>query len=284
MQFMLIRRADAATEAGALPSDTLIAEMEAYFRTLADAGALVMVQGLEASAHAVRLHLGPGRSELLHGPFPAAELAAGFLVIEADSKEAAVAWARRWPAGEAEASGALTLEVREAGCVGGCVEVPLAAGADGGCRYFILLRADADSERDAMPEQSVLDTLDAFNAAQAEAGTLLTGDGLMSSSRGARVHMVAGGSTTVIDGPFAEAKELIAGFWMIRADSMDEAIAWARSVPYPTGPDVVVEIRAGHGAGEAVPGLSAAEARADAHLRAGLLDEALRDELAPRLA
>jgi hypothetical protein len=273
MQFMLIRRADAATEAGALPSGALIAEMEAYFRTLADAGALVMVQGLEASAHAVRLHLGPGRSELVRGPFPAAELAAGFLVIEADSKEAAVAWARRWPAGEAEAGGALTLEVREAGCVGGCVEVPLAAGADGGRRYVILLRADADSERDAMPEQSVLDTLDAFNAAQAEAGTLLTGDGLMSSN-----------DVTVVDGPFAEAKELIAGFWMIRADSMDAAIAWARSVPYPTGPDVVVEIRAVHGAGEAVPGLSAAEARADAHLRAGLLDEALRDELAPRLA
>ena len=129
----------------------------------------------------------------------------------------------------------------------------------------------------------MLDRLDAFNAAQAEAGILLTGDGLMSSALGARVRIAANGATTVIDGPFAEAKELIAGFWMIRADSMDDAIAWARSVPYPTGPDVVVEIRAGHGADDA-PALSAADARADANLRAGLLEEALRNELAPRLA
>ncbi|MDN4054551.1 YciI family protein [Massilia sp. YIM B02763] len=285
MQFMIIRKADAASEAGAHPSAALIGEMEAYFKQLADAGALVMVQGLERSSRAVRLRLGPGGDLLAKGPFPVAELAAGFLVIEAASKDAAVAWARQWPAADAGPDSELVLEVRETGCVGGCVQVPPPADAGAGRSYFILLRADADTERDFIPEQARLDALDAFNAREAAAGTLLTGDGLMASARGARVRIGAGGST-VVDGPFAEAKELIAGFWMIRAGSLDEAVAWARTVPYPTGPQVVVEIRAAHGSEEAGmdAALSAADARADANLRVGLLDEALRNELAPRLA
>ncbi|MFK3736806.1 YciI family protein [Massilia sp. TN1-12] len=274
MQFMIIRRADAASEAGALPSAALVEAMETYVGQLADAGVLVMVQGLERSSRAVRLRLGRGGEELVQGPFPAAELAAGFLVIDVASKDDAVAWARRWPAAEAEAAGSLTLEVREAGCAGGCAPVPPPADGATRRRYFILLRADADSERDFVPEQSRLDALDAFNAREAVAGTLLAGSGLMSSARGARVRM-AGGATAVSDGPFAEAKELIAGFWMIRAAFLDEAIAWARTVPYPAGPGVVVEIRAAHGT---------EEAQADANLRVGLLDEALRNELAPRLA
>lgn len=281
MQFMIIRKADAASEAGALPSPALIEEMEAYFRQLADAGALVMVQGLERSSRAVRLRLGPGANERVDGPFPVAEVAAGFLVIDVASKADAVAWARRWPAADAGAGGELVLEVRESGCPGGCVQVPPPADADSGRRYFILLRADADTERDFIPEQSRLDALDAFNAREAGAGTLLTGDGLMASARGARVRIGPAGAT-VVDGPFAEAKELIAGFWMIRVRSMDEAVAWARSVPYPTGPEVVVEIRAAHGTEEI--GLQDEDARADANLRVGLLDEALRNELAPRLA
>lgn len=281
MQFMIIRKADAASEAGALPSPALIEEMEAYFRQLADAGVLVMVQGLERSSRAVRLRLGPGVNELAEGPFPAAELAAGFLVIDVPSKADAIAWARRWPPADAGPGGELVLEVREAGCPGGCVQVLPPADAHSGHRYFILLRADADTERDFIPEQSRLDALDAFNAREAEAGILLTGDGLMASARGARVRIGTAGAA-VVDGPFAEAKELIAGFWMIRARSMAEAVGWARTVPYPTGPEVVVEIRAAHGTGEA--DLDPGEARADANLRIGLLDEALRNELAPRLA
>lgn len=281
MQFMIIRMADAASEAGALPSPPSIAAMEAYFRQLEDAGALVLVQGLERSSAAVHLHLGPDGERRVDGPFPVGEVAAGFLVIEAASKEAAIAWARQWPAGTAGTDAAVTLEVREAGCVGGCVQVPLTAQDGAGRRYVILLRADADTERDFVPEPERLDALDAFNAHAAATGTLLTGDGLMASARGARVYL-GGPAPVVVDGPFAEAKELVAGFWMIRARSMADALDWARTVPYPTGPEVVVEIRGEHGVAE--PGLSAAEARADAALRAGLLDEALRNELAPRLA
>jgi hypothetical protein len=232
----------------------------------------------------VRLHLGRDGERLLHGPFDTAEVAAGFLVVEAASKEAAVAWAAQWPAAEAAASGGLTLEVRETGCAGGCRPVPPPAEGEGR-RYIILLRSDASTERDAIPERARLDALDAFNAAQAAAGVLLAGDGLKSSARGARVRFDRqGGGPAVLDGPFAEAKELIAGFWMIRAPSLEAAIAWARTVPYPTGPEVVVEIRAEHGVEEPAPALSEAQARAGARPRARLLEDAQRDELAPRLA
>lgn len=98
------------------------------------------------------------------------------------------------------------------------------------------------TETDDAPPQAVLDTLDAFNAAQARAGVLLAADGLQPSARGARVRFAAG-VPSVVDGPFTEIKELIAGYWMIRAASMVDAIAWARTVPYPIGAHVEVEIR-----------------------------------------
>jgi hypothetical protein len=207
---------------------------------------------LHPASRAVRLALGPDGEHITEGPFAEnGELMAGFTIVEAASKEEAVALVKRWPASAGD--GEVTLELRKTGCPGGCAQVPPAAEGDGG-RYVILLRSDADSERDTVPPQEKLDTLDAFNAVQAAAGVLLAGDGLMSSRHGARVHF-KGGRSSVMDGPFAEAKELIAGFWMIRAASMPDAIAWARTLPYPTGPEVEVEIRevatqAAHLAGE----------------------------------
>ncbi|MBW8899489.1 MAG: hypothetical protein JF619_15550, partial [Massilia sp.] len=125
------------------------------------------------------------------------------------------------------------------------------------------------------------------NAVHAAAGTLLAGDGLKSTARGARVR-AANGSASVIDGPFAEAKELIAGFWMIRAPSIDAALDWARTLPYPTGPEVEVEIRPvaliAPLKAPASPAEAAARLREDASVRAEQLDAALRAELAPQAA
>jgi hypothetical protein len=237
MQFMIIRKADAATEAGVPPSPRQAEDLARFHQRLAADGQLGPVLDLRPSGNAVRLKLWPGGESIAHGPFAEpGELVAGFTIVEAASKKDAVELARRWPAG-----GEVLLELREAGCPGGCAQVPPAAGGEGE-RYVILLRSDAASERDTVPPRHKLDTLDAFNASQAAAGVLLAGDGLKSSARGARLHF-KGGRASVIDGPFAEAKELIAGFWMIRAASMDDAVAWARHLPYPTGPEVEVEIR-----------------------------------------
>jgi hypothetical protein len=122
----------------------------------------------------------------------------------------------------------------------------------------------------------MLDALNAFNAASASEGRLLAGDGLKASRSGARVKLAASGQASVIDGPFAEAKELIAGFWMIRASSMEDAIAWARTLPYPTGPKVEVEIREAMTMDDLQPAIDAAQRRQDASLRAEQLDAALR--------
>jgi hypothetical protein len=242
MQFMVIRRADEATEAGTLRTAALLDDMERFNQALSEKGRVGLALGLRPSSRAVRLKLWPGGESITDGPFAEArELVAGFTVFEAASTEAAIGQLGRWPPSDAQATGEVLLELRETGCPGGCAEVPPAAGDDGE-RYVILLRADAATESDHIPPQHKLDALNAFNAAQAAAGVLLAGDGLKSSARGARVHF-KGGHASVVDGPFAEAKELIAGFWMIRAASMPDAIAWARTLPYPTGPEVEVEIR-----------------------------------------
>ena len=275
MQFMVIRRADEATEAGVPPSAEGLDDMERFNQALADQGRLGLTLGLRPSSSAVRLKLGPGFETIVDGPFTESkELVAGFTVFEAPSKEAALELLKRWPQSDTLATGEAVLELRETGCPGGCAQVPPAA-SGGDRQYVILLRSDEGTERDRIPPQEMLDALNAFNAAQAAQGVLLAGDGLKSSARGARVHL-KGGNASVIDGPFAEAKELIAGFWMIRASSMAEALAWARTLPYPTGPRVEVEIREAMGMDDLAPKLGEAQRQADASLRAEQLDDALR--------
>jgi hypothetical protein len=275
MQFMVIRKADEATEAGIPPSSRALDEMERFNQALADEGKLGLALGLRPSRRAVRLKLWPGGESITDGPFAEAkELVAGFTIFEAASKEAALDRLQHWPRSDAQATGEAVLELRETGCPGGCAQVPPAL--DGGDqRYVILLRSSDDTERDRIPPQQMLDALNAFNAAQAAAGRLLAGDGLKSSARGARVRF-KDGQASVIDGPFAEAKELIAGFWMIRASSMADAIAWARTLPYPTGPFVEVEIREAMTVDDLAPALGDAQRQEDASLRAEQLDAALR--------
>jgi hypothetical protein len=109
-------------------------------------------------------------------------------------------------------------------------------------RFMILMKADSDSESGVMPSEELLSAMGRYNEELAEAGMLLAGEGLHPSSKGVRVHF-SGGQPVVTDGPFAETKELIAGFWMIRAESKEHALEWVKRIPNPHGTEFEVELR-----------------------------------------
>jgi hypothetical protein len=103
-------------------------------------------------------------------------------------------------------------------------------------KFMMLIKSDKQTEAGVMPSEDLLIAMGKYNEELVKAGVLLAAEGLQPSSKGARVRH-AGRKTTVIDGPFAESKELIAGFWMIQVKSKAEAIEWAKRVPFvPTGP------------------------------------------------
>jgi hypothetical protein len=109
---------------------------------------------------------------------------------------------------------------------------------------MLLVKANQDSEAGVPPSKELIAAMGEFNREMMKAGVMLAGEGLQASSKGARVRF-SGGRTTVIDGPFAETKELIAGYWLIQVRSKEEAIEWARRCPPPMGEgaDAEIEIR-----------------------------------------
>ncbi|HEX2716577.1 MAG TPA: YciI family protein [Gemmatimonadaceae bacterium] len=109
-------------------------------------------------------------------------------------------------------------------------------------RFMLIVKANKDSEAGKLPSAELLKEMGKFNEELIKAGVMLAGEGLHPSSKGARVHF-SGKKRTVVDGPFAETKELIAGFWLIQAKSIDEAIEWVKRVPNPTGDEGQIEIR-----------------------------------------
>ena len=106
-------------------------------------------------------------------------------------------------------------------------------------RFMVIVKANKDSEAGAVPNEKMLTEMGKFNEELVKAGVMLAGEGLHSSSKGARVKFAAG-KTTVIDGPFAETKELVAGYWMWQVKSKEEAIEWLKRAPFE---DTEVEIR-----------------------------------------
>jgi hypothetical protein len=109
-------------------------------------------------------------------------------------------------------------------------------------RFMIIVKATTDSEAGVMPTKELLTAMGKYNEELAKAGILLAGEGLQPSSKGARVRF-SGPKRTVVDGPFAETKELIAGFWMWKVKSKEEAIDWVKRCPNPMPGDSDIEIR-----------------------------------------
>ena len=109
-------------------------------------------------------------------------------------------------------------------------------------RVMVMIKANEDSEAGVMPSEQLLTEMGAFNEELVKAGVMLDGDGLKPSSEGVRVRF-SGSERTVIDGPFVETKELIAGYWIWQVESLDEAIEWVKRCPNPMGGESEIEIR-----------------------------------------
>jgi len=109
-------------------------------------------------------------------------------------------------------------------------------------RFMVMVRATKASEAGDLPDEKLLSDMGKFNEALVKAGVMLAGEGLQPSSKGARVRF-SGTKRTVIDGPFAETKELIAGYWIWKVKSMDEAVEWLKKCPNPMEETAEVEIR-----------------------------------------
>jgi len=138
-------------------------------------------------------------------------------------------------------------------------------------RFMVMIKATPESEAGVMPSQELLAAMGKYNEELVKAGVMLAGEGLQPSSKGARVRL-SGDKRTVIDGPFAETKELIAGFWILQVKSKEEAIEWVKRCPNPMPGASEIEIRqifeaADFGA-EFTPELQAQEERLRAEMSA----------------
>jgi hypothetical protein len=109
-------------------------------------------------------------------------------------------------------------------------------------RVLVIVKATKDSEAGVMPDQKLLTDMGKFNEELVKAGVMLAGEGLHPSSRGKRVEF-SGSKRTVVDGPFSEAKELVAGFWIWQVSSMEEAVEWVKRCPNPHPGESTIEIR-----------------------------------------
>ena len=239
MRFMVMVKATKDSEAGVLPDEKLLSEMGKFNEELVKADALLAGEGLQASSKGARVRYANGKVQVTDGPFTEAkELVAGFWLLQTNSMEDAVEWARRAPFQEGEVEIRPLFELAD-------FPVDPAEKPDGWrekeeqfratppvrkpgtIRFMGLLKADRDTEAGVLPDEKLLAAMGAFFEDGTKSGVILAGEGLQPSSKGVRVRY-SGNKRAVIDGPFAETKELIAGYAIIQVGSRDEAIEWTK--------------------------------------------------------
>src|SRR5258705_13873503 len=247
MRFMMIVKATPNCEAGIMPDKQALSEMGRYNEQLTKAGALLAINRLESSSKGARVHYAKGKFKVTDGPFAETkELVGGFWLIEAKSRDEALDWSRRisFLEGEVEVRPLFELTdfpVDPAEKPDGWREKEEQFRATppvrkpGTMRFLGLLKADQETEKGVLPDEKFLTEMGAFFEEGTKSGVILSGEGLQPSSQGFRVRYAAK-KRTVTDGPFAETKELIAGYAIIQASSQAEAIEWAKRCAKPDAP------------------------------------------------
>jgi hypothetical protein len=259
MRFMMLVKATKDFEEGVWPGEKLLSEMARWTEELVKAGARLESGRLQPSSEGVRVRYANGKFVMTDGPFAESkELIAGFCLIQVKSKEEAIEWAKRVPFQEGE------IELRP---LYELFDFPVDAAEKpdgwrekeeqlratppprrpGTIRYLGMIKGDKDTEAGVLPNEKGLATMGAFLEEGAKAGIFLAGEGLQPSSKGARVRF-SGSKRIVTDGPFAETKELVAGYAVLQFASKAEALEWTKrfvqvDAPLRLGGESECEIR-----------------------------------------
>jgi hypothetical protein len=245
MRFMMLLKSNAETETQALPDEAVLTAMGKYNEAILNAGIMRGGEGLHPSVEGARVRIQNGKTTIVDGPFTEAkELIAGYYLIETKSLQEALAWAQRIPAGEgAEVEVRRLWETEDfpvdpAETAGGWRDQEEAFRAapppvptpDKGPRWMSMLKADKNTEAETTPapDEKLLREMGALMGEMIAQGLLIGGDGLRPTSQGYKVRFGKNGTSTVIDGPFTETKEIIAGTSLFRAKTKAEAVEWAR--------------------------------------------------------
>jgi hypothetical protein len=238
MRFMAMHRSSASDEAGIPPSQEFMGSMGMLIQEGMRAGIFIAGEGLQASRNRVRLHFKKGQHTMTRGPFEGStELLAGFALIKARSVDEAASWGVRLGQALERDTEIEIGPVCEPWDLGMC---PPPAG-NPPIRYGVLYKGDTDAEAGRPTPPQVVANLVALQQEMTEAGVLLSMEALAPTRKSTRLKFRAG-QRTLIDGPFAEAKEVIAGFAILRFETMGEVIAWTDKFGR-LFPEVLVDIR-----------------------------------------
>lgn len=234
MRVMIMHKTSAQWEAGAVPSPELIATVREMIGRMAAAGGLLAAEGLRASSQGIRVQFLGGKPTATKGPFKGArELPAGFVILKLQSIEEAVAWASRL----ARILGDVEIDIRP---VTEAWDVGIGSKPQGLTtrRFMATYKADEKTESGIEPTAGQIAEMEKLFQDMKEAGVFLSAERFQPSSKGIRLKF-ADGKRTITDGPFAESKELIAGFVILKAGSWEEVREWLSRYAVAVGADEV---------------------------------------------
>ncbi len=246
MRVIMLLKSDAQSEAGVPPPEHVLSEMGAYSEQLLNAGVMIGGEGLQSSAQGAKVRISKGKTTVLDGPFAEAkEVVAGYYMLKVKDLAEAIEWTKKLPGADWTPQAEVELRplyetedfaVDPSEQPGGWRDQEIAARQEleteaprreKGPRWMSFLKADTNTEAEMEPSSELLEKMGALMGEMQAQGLLIAGDGLRASKHGAKV-LLKNKKLSVVDGPFTESKEMIAGFSMFRAKTKAEAIEWAR--------------------------------------------------------
>jgi hypothetical protein len=246
MRVIMLLKSDAQSEAGVAPSERVLTDMGRYRELLLNAGVMIGGEGLQSSSKGAKVRISKGKTTVLDGPFAEAkEVVASYYMLNVKDLAEAIEWTKKLPGTEYLPEAEIELRplyeaedfaVDPSEQPGGWRDQEIAArkeletevpGPEKGPCWVSFLKADKNTEAEMEPSPELLEKMGALMGEMQEQGLLISGEGLRASKHGAKVHL-KNKKLSVVDGPFTESKEMIAGFSMFRAKTKAEAIEWAR--------------------------------------------------------